>query len=127
MIGVVREAWESALDLERAQFDPPTGQWEEVAPEYQRLWEATKPAIGAIWADVEPGYRYAVEMGVAPRFHGRPWGEAAPHLEAGLPRWAVSHGYHVREGESLWERLRESIRHVWERAQARRDRHASSR
>ena len=113
--GAVREDWESALDVEHMEVDPRTGRWEELALEYRALWEDQKPVIGVTWADVEPGYRYAVEMGDDPRYQGRPWADVAPHLEAGLPGWAASHGYQVREGESLWERLRDSIRHLWER------------
>lgn len=113
--GVVRDAWESALEVEHTQVDPGTGQWEELGPEYRRLWAERQPS-GGRWEDVEPGYRYAVEMGGDPRYQGRPWGDVAPFLEAGLPGWAASRGYQVREGESLWNRLRDSIRHAWDRA-----------
>jgi hypothetical protein len=112
--GAVREAWESVLDVEHTQVDPLTGRWEEVAPRYRRLWEEQQ-LTGVTWVEVEPGYRYAAEMRLDPRYQGRPWADVAPFLEAGLPGWAASHGYQVREGESLWDRLRGSIRHAWER------------
>jgi hypothetical protein len=114
--GRVREAWESALEVEHTQVDPRTGQWDESASEYRRLWEERDSAPGDRWEDVEPGYRYAHEMALDPRYQGRPWGDVAHFLEAGLPAWAAAHGYQVREGESLWERLSQSVRHVWERA-----------
>ena len=58
-------------------------------------------------------------MWADPRHQGRPWGDVAPFLETGLLGWAATHGYQVREGESLWERYRESIRHPWERVSHR--------
>lgn len=113
--GAIRDAWEGTLEVERTQVDPRTGQWEEVAPEYRRLWEEQR-VPGATWDEVEPGYHYAADMGLDPRYQGRPWGDVAPFFEAGLPGWAASHGYQVREEESVWDRLRESVRHAWERA-----------
>ena len=117
----VREAWESALEVQQLERKPPTGEWDQLAPEYRRLWEEQR-LTDRTWEDVEPGYRYAVDMGLDPRYQGRPWGDVAPFLEAGLPAWAASHGYQLREGESLWGRLRDAVRHAWERA-----RHHSSR
>lgn len=35
--GAVRDAWESALEVEHTQVDPLTGQWEEATPRYRRL------------------------------------------------------------------------------------------
>jgi hypothetical protein len=116
VMGRVREAWESVLEVEHTQVDPRTGQWDERASEYRRLWEEHYSASGDRWEDVEPGYRYAHEMALDPRYQGRSWGDMAPVLEAGLPAWAAAHGYQVRDGESIWERMRKNIQHVWERA-----------
>jgi hypothetical protein len=115
VMGRVREAWESVLEVEHTQVDPRTGQWDETASDYRQLWEEHYSAPGDRWEDVEPGYRYAHEMALDPRYQGRSWGDMAPVLEAGLPAWAAVHGYQVRDGESFWDRMRKSIQHAWER------------
>jgi hypothetical protein len=111
----VREAWESTLDVEHTLTDARTGRWEERAPAYKRLWEARYGASGPRWEDVEPGYRFVHEMALDPRYQGRPWGDVAPLLEAGLPAWAVAHGYRITEEPGLWERLREIVQDMWKR------------
>lgn len=117
----VREAWDSALDVERVETDPRTGQWDERASEYRGHWEGRYGgAPGRRWEDDEVGYRYADSMAMDPRFVGRPWGDVAPGLQAGLPNWAASHGYRISEGESTWERLRDVIREAWEHITHRR-------
>lgn len=116
----VREAWDSALDVERAKTDPWSGQWDERAPEYRRMWESRYSGSGRRWEDVELGYRYADSMGLDPRYLGRPWDDVAPGLEVEFPTWAASHGYRIGEGENLWERLRDSIRHAWDHVKHRR-------
>ena len=69
---------------------------------------------GGRWEDAEAGYRYADAMAIDPRYLGRPWDDVAPGLEAGFPTWAASHGYRVREGKNLWERLGHTIRDAWD-------------
>ncbi len=116
----VQEAWESALDVERAQVDPWTGQWDERALEYRRMWERRYGVAGGRWEDAEAGYRYADAMALDPQYIGRPWDDVAPGLEAGFRTWAASHGYRIREGENLWERLRHTIRDAWDHVKHRR-------
>lgn len=116
----VREAWESALDVERVEADPMTGRWDERAPEYQRMWESRSGAAGGRWEDAEPAYKYAHTMAMDPLYLGRPWDDVAPGLEAGFPTWAASHGYRIAEGENLWERLRDTIRDAWGHVKHRR-------
>ena len=123
--GEVREAWESALDVEHAETDPWTGQWDERAAGYRSLWEtryATTP--GRRWEDDEMGYRYVDAMAMDPRFGGHPWDDVAPGLEAGFPVWAASHGYRIGEGDSAWRRLRDAVRHAWENIKHPRGRSA---
>lgn len=110
----VRAAWDAALDVERVEVDPWTGQWDERAPAYRSMWERRFGASGARWEDHEVGYRYADAMAMDPRYLGRPWDDIAPGLETAFPAWAASHGYRIVEGENMWERLRETIKHGWD-------------
>jgi len=114
--GAVREAWEGALAVEHREGDPRSGQWQELAMEYRRHWEAGPDASRGRWEDVEPGYRYGYEMRWDPRFQGRLFTDVESDLSLGLPGWAASNGYHVGEGESLWIKLRRAIQDGWERA-----------
>jgi hypothetical protein len=123
--GAVREAWDSALDVEHAGSDPWTGQWDERAVEYRNYWEGRYAgAPGRTWEHDEMAYRYADSMAMDPRFVGRPWGDIAPGLQAGFPNWAASHGYRLTEGETAWDRLRDVIRDAWEHMTHRRARSA---
>jgi hypothetical protein len=118
--GEVHEAWDAALDVEHAKADPWSGQWDERAPEYRRMWEGRGGNAGGRWEDAEVGYRYADAMAMDPRFIGRPWDDIAPGLEAGFPTWAASHGYRIAEGENMWERLRDAIKDAWHHIKHRR-------
>src|SRR5579864_1568828 len=80
----VHEAWDAALDVERAELDPWRGQWDERALEYRPIWENRFGASGRRWEDHEAGYRFADAMALDP------------------------------EGENMWERLRETIKHAWD-------------
>jgi len=116
----VHEAWDAALDVERAELDPWRGQWDERALEYRPIWENRFGASGRRWEDHEAGYRFADAMALDPRYLGRPWDDAAPGLEAAFPAWASSHGYRIVEGENMWEHLRETIKHAWDHLKHRR-------
>jgi hypothetical protein len=85
------EAWDAALDVERAELDPRRGQWDERALEYRPIWESRFGASGRRWEDHEAGYRFADAMALDPRYLDRPWDDAAPGLEAAFPAWAASH------------------------------------
>jgi hypothetical protein len=119
--GQVRGAWDSALDVERAQSDPWTGQWDERAPEYRTFWEGRYAGgPGRRWEEDEIGYRYADTMAMDPRFVGRPWADVAPGLQAGFPTWAASHGYRIVESDTTWHHLRDVIRDAWDHIAHRR-------
>jgi hypothetical protein len=90
--------------------------WNRRAPEYRRLWEERYGTWGERWEDVEPGYCYGDEMASDSRYEGKSWDAIAPLLESDLPAWAAAHGYEALGGANLWERLRRSIRHAWQRA-----------
>lgn len=117
----VREAWDATLDVQHAESDPWTGQWDERAAEYRSFWEGRYATVpGRRWEDDEIGYRYFDSMAMDPRFVGRPWADVAPGVQAGFPNWAASHGYRITEGESAWERLRDLVREAWENMKHRR-------
>lgn len=116
----VHEAWDAALDVEHAEADPATGRWDERSQDYRRMWQASYGGTGGRWEDAEVGYRYADAMAADPRYRGRPWDDIAPGLEAGFPTWAASHGYRVREGENVWQRLGDTIKRAWDHVTQRR-------
>ena len=108
------------MDVEHTKVDPWTGEWDERAVEYRGMWERRYDAAGGRWEDAEAGYRYADAMAMDPRYLGRPWDDIAPGLEAGFPTWAATHGYRIAEGESLWKRLRHTIKDAWDHVKHRR-------
>jgi hypothetical protein len=104
------------MDVKSRQTYPVSRRWNKRAPEYRRLWEERYGTWGDRWEDVELGYYYGDEMASDSRYDGMHWDEAAPLLESSLPTWAAAHGYDARDGVNLWERLRRTIRHAWQRA-----------
>lgn len=104
------------MDAKSTWIDSTDRRWNKRAPEYRRLWKERYGTRGERWEDVEPGYWYGDEMASDSRYEGMPWDTVAPLLESGFPGWAAAHGYEALDGAHLWERLRRSIRHAWQRA-----------
>jgi hypothetical protein len=87
--------------------------WTTASTSFRQDWERTRGQSGGTWQDVEPGYRYGFEMAGDQRFRGRKWNEVEPEFRSGYADWARRQGYQA--DESAWDRLKDQIRHGWER------------
>ena len=80
--------------------------YEDYAEDFQSDFRSRYEAQGSRYEDYEPAYRFGHALRSEQRYAGRPWEEV--ELEAERD-WAI------RYPDSPWQRVKDAVRHAWER------------
>jgi hypothetical protein len=104
-------AWERIKAAVRHGWDKMTGDTtRDEDSHYRTHWSSTYAASGTRYDDMAPAYRFGAAMRNDARFRNSDWSDVENDLHID---WEERHG---RDGAAAWDRVKEAVRHGWDRA-----------